>query len=162
MRFRSFVAATLLCLFGAAGCESAHIKDVYLSLDNTGRRRSNCIRPFKLDGTSGNHYWVFVEMLSFRDDTLLTPILREYGPAGPGNLIQLEPAQQQGQNELTEYGNIAPGEGDHILSWEMLGAKDSPTTFGPLQVGNFVWEFYLDDHSSPDEQIVFAVNEKCN
>lgn len=158
MRFRSFVAAVLLCLTGAAGCESAHIKDVYLSLDNNGRRRSTCIRPFKLDGETGNHYWVFVEMLSFKDDTLLTPILREL-PSG--NFVQLAPAQQTGQNELTEYGNIAPGEGDHILSWEILGPPTSPTEFGPLPVGQFAWEFYLDDHSSPDETIIFYIADNC-
>jgi len=159
MRFGSFVAVALLSIFGAAGCNSSHIKDVYLSLDGEGHRRTNCIRPTKLDGVSANHYWVFVEMLSFRDDTLLTPILRHRPDL---QIITLVPDQSSGQNELVEYGNIAPGEGDNItISWEMLGAPIGDNDHEPLPEGAWVWEFYLDDHSSPDERLEFVISPQC-
>jgi hypothetical protein len=99
-------------------------------------------------------------MLSFRDDTLLTPILRANVPGLP--IVTLLPDELSGQNELTEYGNIAPGEGDNItISWEMLGKPISDNDRAPLEVGPWVWEFYLDDHSSPDERIEFVIDPKC-
>jgi len=174
MRFGSVIALALVASFGLAGCKSSHIKDVYLSLDGEGHRRTDCIRPTKLDGVSANHYWVFVEMLAFKEDTLLTPILRNLEN---GNIL---PVGGEDDSEMIEYGNIAPGKGDHVISWEMLGPEIGTSEFGSLDLVDpgpdaiwgteddvrqdprlLAWEFYLDDHSAPDDRIEFAISGIC-
>lgn len=160
MRFGSFARIALLCLLGASGCESAHIKDAYVGLDSDGRRRSDCVKSTK--NGSPNHYFVFVELLSFKEDTILTPVLHCIdGPCGAGYMSW---AQTQPQNsELLEFGNIAPGKSDARVSWEQLGPPPTPgqDDYGPLPVGHFAWELYLDDHSTPDERILFTISDDC-
>ncbi len=159
MRLGSFVTVALLATLGATGCESAHIKDAYVSLDGEGRRLpdNDCIRPTKLDGASPNHYWVFAELLSFKEDTILTPVLRNVNDNRYMAWTETEPQS----DELLEYGNIAPGKGDFKITWEQLGPPIGDEKFGPLPEGLYVWEFYLDDHSSPDATVGFAVSNGC-
>ncbi|MBK7586762.1 MAG: hypothetical protein IPI67_42070 [Myxococcales bacterium] len=159
MRFGSFVTLALLALAGVTGCESAHIKDAYVSLDGDGRRlpKDGCVRPTKLDGATPNHYWVFVEMLSFKDDTILTPVLRDLNSNSYLSWDLTEPQS----DEILEYSNVAPGKGDHKISWEQLGPPLGSQDYGPLPEGLFAWEFYLDDHDSPDARVEFAVSGNC-
>jgi hypothetical protein len=162
VRFEWVRLVGALVLLSATGCSSAKIKDVYLSLDSQGHRISTCIRPTKLDGTSGNHYWVFVELASFRDDTLLTPLL--FGDVCPWGKPSGGICTFDGTGELQEFGNIAPGKGDVTISWEMRGPKLPPpndTQNGPLPVGHFDWQFYVDDHSTPDEHIKHTISPDC-
>lgn len=149
----------LLASLGALGCESAHIKDAYVSLDGDGRRlpKDGCIRPTKLDGTTPNHYFVFVELLSFKEDTILTPVLQDQKSGGYLAWTDTEPQN----DEILEFGNIAPGKGDHRISWEQLGAPLEENKFGPLPEGLYAWEFYLDDHSSADARVEFVVSPNC-
>lgn len=157
MRLGSFVTVALLAISGATGCESAHIKDAYVSLDGEGRRLSNCVRPTKLDGATPNHYWVFVELLSFKDDTILTPVLRDMKA---NRYLSWEESEPQ-SDEILEYGNVAPGKGDHKITWEQLGPPIGTEDNGPLPEGYYAWEFYLDDHDSPDARVEFAVSGGC-
>lgn len=159
MRLGSFFGVALLATLGATGCESAHISDAYVSLDGEGRRlpKNSCIRPTKLDGVSPNHYWVFIEMLSFRDDTIVTPVLRNIKENRYMAWTETEPQA----DELLEYGNLAPGKGDFKVSWEQVGPPIGQNKYGPLPEGLYSWELYLDDHDSPDATIPFAVSGGC-
>lgn len=159
MRLGSFFTVALLATLGATGCESAHIKDAYVSLDGEGRRlpEDDCIRPTKLDGVSPNHYWVFVELLSFKEDTILTPVLRDLNAKRYMAWTETEPQA----DELLEYGNIAPGKGDFKITWEQLGPPIGDEKFGPLPEGHYAWEFYLDDHDTADASVEFFVSANC-
>ncbi|MCC6666123.1 MAG: hypothetical protein IT375_20375 [Polyangiaceae bacterium] len=159
MRLGPLITVALLATVGATGCESAHIKDAYVSLDSDGRRlpKDDCIRPTKLDGTTPNHYFVFVEMLSFRDDTILTPVLKNVNDGRYMAWAESKP----GNDEILEFGNIAPGKGDHVISWEQVGPPVGDNDNGPLPEGLYTWEFYLDDHGSADAVIDFAVAAGC-
>jgi len=152
MRLSAWVGFGLLALFGATGCNSAHIKDAYLARDEAGRRKETCFKP------EWKHYFVFVEMLSYKEDTLLTPYLVD----GNGNGVPIV----YEDDELAEFGNIAPGKGDIKLTWEMTGPPLDPENpsaeeTGPLQEGNFSWQFYLNDHSNADEVVNFTVAPGC-
>jgi hypothetical protein len=153
----------LASLLGAVGCNSSHISDAYLSLDQEGRRLSVCIRPTKIDNQTPNHFYAFVEMYAFKDDTLLTPVVRNSDSLELVKTDQLEPQD----DELAEYGDIAPGKTGKqgtLISWEMLGPPVPGSTSGehlPLPEGNFAYEFYLDDHSSPDSRVAFTISAQC-
>jgi len=159
MRLGSFVIVALLATSGATGCESAHIKDAYVSLDGEGRRlpKDDCVRPTKLDGATPNHYFVFVELLSFKEDTILTPVLRNMDSR---NLVPWSETEPQA-DEILEYGNVAPGKGDFKITWEQLGPPIGDEKFGPLPEGRFRWEFYLDDDGSASATVDFLVNAGC-
>jgi hypothetical protein len=159
MRPGHFVTVALLAALGATGCESAHIKDANVSLDSDGRRlpKDDCIRPTKLDNATPNHYFVFIEMLSFKDDTILTPVLRNVKEDRYMAWTETTP----NADEILEFGNIAPGKGDHSISWEQVGPAVGDNDTGPLPEGVYRWEFYLDDHGSPDALIDFAVSASC-
>jgi hypothetical protein len=46
----------------------------------------------------------------------------------------------------------------------MLGPPIPGSTSGEhdkLPEGNYVYEFYLDDHSTPDQRIPFAISGNC-
>jgi hypothetical protein len=99
---------------------------------------------------------VFVELFSAADDTLIAPRLKD----GGNNLI---PANWD-NDELEEFQNFAPGKGENILlTIEVKGAEDPNNSDQLLDLtqGNFTWEFYLDDHSDPDDLIEFAVSDQC-
>jgi hypothetical protein len=159
MRVGPFVTVALTATLFATGCESAHIKDAYVSLDGEGRRlpKDSCIRPTKLDGVTPNHYWVFVELLSFKEDTILTPVLRHVQENRYVAWTETEPQA----DELLEYGNLAPGKGDFKITWEQLGPPIGDEKFGPLPEGLYAWEFYLDQNSSADARVEFAVSNAC-
>lgn len=138
-------------LLSATGCSSAKITDVYMSRDEAARRRTNCFKP------EWGHHYVFVEMFSASEQTILTPILRD----GANAVIAYDAKDNA---ELAEFQNFAPGKGEGILlSIELSGPEDpkDSTKRLPLQAGNFTWEFYLDTHSTPDESVRFAVSPDC-
>ena len=130
-----------------------------MSLDGKGRRLpdNDCIRRTKLDGVTPNHFWVFAELLSFKEDTILTPVLKDDNANRYVAWTETEPQS----DELLEYGNIAPGKGDFKITWEQLGPPIGDEKFGPLPVGKYTWEFYLDDHDSPDAEVEFYVQDNC-
>jgi hypothetical protein len=153
MRFAAWVGLGLWALFGATGCRGAHIKEAYLARDSGGHRKTNCFVP------AWGHYFVFVDLLSFKDDTLLTPYLVD-DDSGNGVAIAYE------DDELAEFGNLAVGKGEANVAFEMKGPPLNPNdpsdnSRGPLQAGNFTWQFFLDDHSTADESLPFTVSDGC-
>jgi hypothetical protein len=147
---RAWLAAFLLV--GVSGCESAKITDVYMSRDEKGVRRTECFRP------DWGHYFVIVEMFSASEDTLLTPYLRN---ADDGTGV---PYISTSNDELAEFRNLAVGKNEEIIINLEFSAAEDPndtTKLLPLDSGNFTWEFYLDDHDTPDDSITFSVSGNC-
>lgn len=147
--FRALFAALLL--FGASGCESAKITDLYMARDEAGVRRTECFRP------EWGHYFVIVEMFSASEDTLLTPFLRN-ADTGEGLPYLSE------DDELAEFQNVAVGKNEKIVVNFELSAAEDPNDSSkrlPLDSGNFTWEFYLDDHDTADDAISFSVSGNC-
>jgi hypothetical protein len=147
---RTLLAALLL--FGATGCESAKITDLYMARDEKGVRRTECFRP------EWGHYFVIVEMFSASEDTLLTPFLRNADTGAPVPYIST------GNEELAEFQNLAVGKNEEITITIELTAPEDPndsTKLLPLESGNFTWEFYLDDHDTPDDAVGFSVSGNC-
>jgi hypothetical protein len=152
MRLWSSIVFSLGLLAATTGCGSSHIRDIYISRDDGGRRQTDCIRP------EWTHYFVTIELFSARDDTIVTPVLRETQNTG-----QLVPIQFEDQ-ELAEFGSWAPGKGDDIkLSIEHKGPEDPNDAQKNLDLptGYFQWEFYLDDHSEADDFIPFTIAPGC-
>lgn len=138
-------------LVSATGCSSAKITDLYMARDADGRRRTECFRP------EWSEYHVFIEVFSANEQTIITPILR-------GAQNEVLPVNWADDSELAKYQNFAPGKGEDILlTIEALGLEDPADNSKrlPLQAGNFTWEFYIDEHSSPDESIAFTVADGC-
>lgn len=149
MRFWSRLTLALGLML-CTGCESAKITDLYMSRDAGARRRTDCFKP------EWKHYFVFLELFSASEETIVTPRLRD----GGGNLLPVAWKDE----ELAEFENWAPGEGDNIiLNIEVTGPEDpnDSDVVLPLTPGNFSWEFYLDDHSDPDDRVEFAVSDLC-
>lgn len=148
--FRRALCAAFL-LVGASGCESAKITDIYMARDDGAARRTQCFKP------DWGHYFVFVEVFSASEETLLTPILRNADGA-------LVPYDAKDSEELAEFQNLAVGKGKEILiQLEFSGAEDpnDSTKRLPLEGGQFTWEFYLDDHDEADDSITFFVSNDC-
>jgi hypothetical protein len=148
---RALLAAFLLV--GASGCESAKITDLYMARDEAGVRRTECFRP------EWGHYFVIVEMFSASEDTLLTPFLRN---ADTGEGV---PYISKSNDELAEFQNLAVGKNEKIVVNLEFSAPEDPndtTKLLPLDSGNFTWEFYLDDHDTPDDAVSFSVSGNCS
>ncbi len=153
MRFWSTIVLGLGILATTTGCESAHITDIYIARDEGGRRKTDCIRP------EWTHYFVTIKLFSAREDTIVTPVLRDMGTAG----TPLVPIQFEDE-ELAEFGSWAPGKGDEILlTIEHRGPEDPNDSQKHLDLptGYFQWEYYLDDHSEPDDLIPFTIAPAC-
>src|SRR5262245_25423481 len=97
MRFAAWIGFGLLALFGASGCRGAHIKEAFLARDDGGHRKTNCFVP------AWGHYFVFVTVMSFKEDTLLTPYLVDESNTGVPFAAE--------DDELAEFGNIAMDKG---------------------------------------------------
>jgi hypothetical protein len=157
--------ATLGALLATlAGCESVHIKDAYISRDSAGVRRTNCIRP------NWMHYFLIIELISFKDDTLLWPYLRcdrgdclDVFGAAPGDVIA--PPFGDGPEDLVEFGNFAPGKTDGELKLELAEWEFDPETGQrkerPLTGGEYRWDIYLDDEEEPRESVPLVISPEC-
>jgi hypothetical protein len=147
---RSATLALLLLTLG--GCRSAHIKDVYISRDDDGVRRTSCIQP------QWQHYYVMIELMSFSEDTLLWPFLVD----GGGNV--LAPPIADGDDDLVEFGNMAPGKSDQIIAIEFKETEPGPSgqpQAKDLTEGFFTWHLYLDDEEEPRESVNMQVAPNC-
>jgi hypothetical protein len=155
--------ATLGALLSTlAGCQSAHIKDAYISRDGDGVRRTNCIRPTWM------HYYLIVELMSFKDDTLFWPYL--YCLRGEcedfyGRNEIVAPPFGGGSDDLVEFGNLAPGKSDQDIALEFMEAEIDPINGQrkqvPLTAGEFRWDLYLDDEDEPRESVALTVDQTC-
>jgi hypothetical protein len=155
------LAISAVLLSTLAGCRSAHIKDAYVSRDDDGVRRTECIRP------SWRHYYVIVELMSFKEDTLLWPFLRCIDGECLGNVIGpngvIAPPFGEGDEDLVEFGNIAPGksEGNHSLEFKEYEMIEGQRQQKDLTSGLFQWDLYLDDEEEPRESLGMTVDPAC-
>lgn len=153
LSWRSFAALGGL-LVALSGCRSAHIKDAYISRDEEGVRRTSCIQP------QWQSYYMIVELMSFKEDTLLWPFVVER--FNRSNVIA--PPWAEGNEQLVEFGNIAPGKSDGKIAIEF--SVSQPNEQGQLQIvdlptGNFQWDLYLDDEEEPRESVAVDVDPTC-
>ena len=142
--------AVLLSTLG--GCRSAHIKDAYISGDGDGIRRTSCIQP------AWNHYFLVVELMSFSEDTLMWPFLVD----GGGGVVA--PPFSSGDNELVEFGNVAPGKSDQFFTLDYSETEvdeQGRVVAKPLTEGFFTWHLYLDDEEEPRESVNVQVAPNC-
>jgi hypothetical protein len=153
--------ATLGALLATlAGCESAHIKDAYISRDSDGVRRSDCIRPAWM------HYYVIVELMSFKHDTLLWPFLIcQSGECRDVFGERVAPPYGDGSEELVEFGNLAPGKSEAEIKLEWSEFEIDPINEQrkpkPLTPGEYRWDLYLDNEETPRESLPVSVHPQC-
>lgn len=161
LSWRRFAAlGALLMLTG--GCRSAHIVDAYISRDEEGVRRTACIQP------QWNKYYMIVELMSFSEDTLIWPYLVcisgdcQSLPLGPGGVVA--PPWGDGDEELVEFGNMAPGQSEGDLSIEYTEStvdENGQRVPKELTNGTYLWQLYLDDEEEPRESVPMDVNPGC-
>jgi hypothetical protein len=134
-----------------AGCRSAHIKDAYISRDENGVRRTDCIRP------AWSQYYLNIEFYSFKDETLLWPYLVN----ASNNEVIAPPWGEGAGEELVEFGNVATGKiegGDQSFRFFELDPQGEEK---PLTPGRFRWDLYIDDEDAPRKSVGLAVDDSC-
>lgn len=143
-------------LLAATGCSSSKITDAYMARDTEGIRITSCFRP---DWSEIN---AVVELVSFREDTLLTPALfPDYFE--PSNVVVgFDEAQ------VLEYGGIATGKGELKLPIPLERHIEPPPDPLPEQpppwpTGHYRLELYLDEfvRGQPDQTLEFEIAERC-
>ena len=153
LSWRSLVCLAALVV-STVGCRSAHIKDAYISRDEAGVRRTGCIRP------EWQKYFVVIELMSFKEDTLIWPFLVER--FNPG--VVLVPPWAAGDDELVEFGNFAPGKTDGIEAFEITQVQtdaNGQQTVVDLGPGAFQWDIYIDDEDEPRSSIALDIDPGC-
>ncbi|MCB9577523.1 MAG: hypothetical protein H6717_10915 [Polyangiaceae bacterium] len=165
MRLSSTLAVAITLLASLSGCRSAHIKDLYVSRDADGVRRTKCIHP------DASGFYVTAEVLSYRDDTLLWPYVTVLGGNDEPDTTLPFVLAQDGQpfydpdsehgDELNEFGNIATGKGESqiTISHERDLEADPPDP--RFSQGSYRIDYYLNDENSPRDGIAFVVNNEC-
>ena len=152
---RLSVGAVLLVATFLGGCRSAHIKDVYVARDKDGVRRTDCINA------NAEQFHIFIEVLSYRDDTLVWPIFSvdEAVDEIPNPPFVFE------DDELREFGNFAPGKGESLLtlSSERTSDPGEPPP-DPYLRALYRMDVFLNDDGAPSETIRFTIDdseERC-
>jgi hypothetical protein len=145
-----------------AGCQSAHIKDAYISRDQDGVRKTACIQP------QWQSYYMVVELMSFSEDTLFWPYLICEGgdcaglPLGGGGV--LAPPWLDGDEELVQFGNMAPGKTETNIAIEFKEFtidEKGQRTVKDLTPGRYRWDLYIDDENTPRESVPMDIAPGC-
>ncbi|MBX3127139.1 MAG: hypothetical protein KF718_10500 [Polyangiaceae bacterium] len=155
---RAWLTGLLLAALGLGGCRSAHIVDLYVARDEDGVRRTSCVNA------NAEDFFVFIEFMSFRDDTLIWPV---FGVEKEVDSVPDPPFTFGGElsEQLAEFANYAPGKGDGILKIEVLREfKDGEPPPPPFPRGVFRMDVYLNDEGAPRDSILWTVDDdeaKC-
>ncbi|HMR79765.1 MAG TPA: hypothetical protein PKD61_31875 [Polyangiaceae bacterium] len=150
---RLSVGAFLLAATFLGGCNSAKITDVYLAPDADGVRRTSCIN------TQAEQYYLFIEVLSFRDDTLVWPVLSVVKEVDPVQPFVFK------SEELREFGNFAPGKGETTLALEIEREKTGEKTPEGDEVtrdyarGLFRMDVFLNDEGAASETLFWTIDD---
>ncbi len=163
MRLFSSLAVALSLVAGLSGCNSAVITDVWVARDSDGVRRTKCIH------TESHAFYVVAEITSYREDTLVWPLLTVLGGndeadttipfqlAGDGQPIYSEDSDIG--KELNEFGNMAPGKGDGSkLEISVERDLDADPPDPRFSRGVYRYDFYLNDESSPRDSISWKID----
>ncbi len=149
---RLSVGAVLLAATFLGGCRSAHIEDVYVARDKAGVRRTDCINA------NAEQFHIFIEVLSFREDTLVWPIfsVEEAVDEIPNPPFVFE------DDELREFGNFAPGKGEFRLSLSSERVSNpSPGEPPPAPYLRALYrmDVFLNDDGAPSETLLFTIDD---
>jgi hypothetical protein len=163
MRLFSSLALALTLVAGLTGCRSAVITDVYVSRDADAVRRTDCIH------TESRAFYVYAEITSYRDDTIVWPLLTVLSGndepdttipfliAGDGQPIYSEDTDIG--KELNEFGNMAPGKGEGTkLEIALERDLESEPPAPRFSRGSYRYDFYLNDESTPRESLRWKID----
>lgn len=151
---RALLVGLMLATPVLSGCDSAHIKDVYLSLDDKGVRRTSCVN------SQAQQYHLFIEYLSFREDTLVWPALSVVEAVDEPD----DPPFTFKDDELAEFSNWAPGKGEGELRLFLERDLTEVPPPDPFKRGRFRLDVFLNDESAPRKSLVWDIDsdlDKC-
>lgn len=153
-----------LLLVVSTGCTTAKIETAFMSRDEEGIRKAVCFTPHT------EQFFGIIELLSFREKTILTPVVvvEELAP-GDEELVVPRIGVGTGSGELERFGNIAPGTGDHRIALRFQLPEDPPPPAGepltPWAKGVYRLDLYLNrefvnvDTDFPNRSIPFLIDQ---